>query len=90
MQELIDRHAQHVAIYRRHALHAPVLRMFAHEFIERGNLAYRALEEADGKSWRLHGRIVVTQKRRDDFLGAVFPDFPLEEHLQRKLAGFSA
>ncbi len=90
MQELIDRHPQDIAIYRRHALHAPVLRLFAHELIERRNLAHRASEEADSKSRRLRARIVVRQKSGDDFLGAVLPDFPLEEHLQCKLAGFSA
>ena len=89
MQQLIKREADHVAIDRRHALQAPMLRTPAYGVVQGRDLFHGAFEQITRKTFHICVELLGGKKSAQHVFRRVLSNFPLEEHLQGELTSFA-
>jgi len=81
VEKLEECEAQHVAVNRRHAFDAPILRVLAQHGVEGRDVFHCPLEEAAGENYRRRTGLLRVKKRSDNVGGGMLADLPLEKHL---------
>src|SRR5438132_3674045 len=89
VQELVDGHADDVAIDHRHPRQPPVVRLLDDHLVDLRKIVHRSLEDPGGELARARLRFLQVFERGDDGFRRVAGEIVLVEHLQRKLARFS-
>ena len=92
LEDFVHRQAQYVAVYRRHALQPPVLRLLPDELVDLLSMAERAFYQGPGiaeGSLRI-ARVLRRPKLRQHLLPLGTPYIALIEHLESHLPGLSA
>ena len=87
--EFVNREPQNISVHRREPLELPILRKFSDQRVVCGCLCDRALEKLIGKFSRGIRGARLLPKMLLDLFWFLVRHVPLEEHLQRKLAGLA-
>src|SRR5262249_3963157 len=90
VQELVDRHADDVAVDHRHALEAPVVGLGHDHLVDFWEILEGAAEDARGELARVRLRLLQILERVDHRVGRIAGEVVLVEHLQRQLACFAS
>lgn len=90
-QELRHRGAEDISIYRRHPLHAPMLRMSFDKCIDVGRAIRRRTKQVIRKAANVLSNLIsLGPECLPDVVRPLPPHVCLKQHLQSEFAGFSA